>query len=147
MKTRLQAILGALLVFAIALTPGDALAHGNGKKKGHHKHKNHHRHEAPPSYAPVYGYHHQVVVQPIARYVYNPEYNIYYDRREQVYFFISRGQWVFSAQLPMQLNSRTVRNGFQVSLSYADDCRNHHQFALLERNRQLEQRRLYSSRR
>ncbi|WP_420575635.1 hypothetical protein [Ekhidna sp.] len=107
MKALVQNTVGILLIMAMAFMPADISA----------QRKHHHKKGGPPSWAPAHGYRAKKAVSQTARYMYNPDYNIYYDRRKEAYIYVSFGRWVISSRLPMDLNHRNVRDGFSVELA------------------------------
>lgn len=161
MKAYVQHTLGMLTIMLIMFTTVDVFAQGRGRGKGkdkdhfHQKGKyhadksewNHGKHHkgGPPSWAPAHGYraknNHRHADRHIVRYVYNPDYNIYFDRQREVYIYVSHGRWVVNARLPMSLNNRSVRNGFLVELSL------HGATPYTNNHRHLRQYRKYAKRR
>ena len=107
MKALVPHTIGILLITVLALMPADGLA----QKRKHQKKG------SPPVWATAHGHRAKQATVQTVRYVYNPEYNIYYDRQQEVYLYVHTGRWVVSAGLPISLNNRDVRDGFSVELS------------------------------
>ena len=156
MNVQLRHTLGILLlmlVFGFTDTIAQGRGRGNDKPFKHKKEKHHHHgkwyHDehhkgGPPSWAPAHGYrakrHHIQTV----RYVYNPDYNIYFDRHNEVYIYTSRGRWVVSARLPISLNHRSVRDGFLVEIELTGHAPYAYNHVHVKQYRRYAKRRYYA---
>lgn len=134
MKALVKNTFGIVLITALALMPVDTSA----QKKKHHKKG------GPPAWAPAHGYRAKKASVQTVRYVYNPDYNIYYDRQQELYIYANTGRWVVSARLPISLNNRDVRDGFSVELSGIVDKPYTSNATHVKRYRKYSKRRYYA---
>ena len=118
MREHVQNIFKAAMIVLLSFATFHASAHGKGKGKGHHKSDHHYKIAGPPSWAPAHG--HYKNRRHATRYAYNPDYNIYYDRVDEVYIYVRVGRWEVSARLPYELSHRSVRNGFIAEANHID---------------------------
>lgn len=109
MKAQLQNILGILMIMLLTLVPTDI----NAQRKQHPKGKK----GGPPAWAPAHGYRAQK-----ARYVYTPQYNVYYDRHREVYIYLNMGKWEIAARLPLLLRRVDYYNAQHVEIHMVSDA-------------------------
>jgi hypothetical protein len=80
------------------------------------------RRQGPPPHAPAHGHRRNSVRVVETRYVYYRDYDMYYDRFHQVYFYPVRGQWFVSAEIPVHIRrSRGFNSCVRVNLDFQGD--------------------------
>lgn len=94
-------LVAAMFLFSISACTGTrgsvGYEWGKGAETGHHHDTKHYKKHGPPPHAPAHGYRAKY------KYRYYPDYSVYYDAHDQLYFYLEGSNWRVSASLPHAL--------------------------------------------